>query len=95
MTMQRYKKKENPHFFCIFAALLVTQREYAMYRELTKKPYVAPALTVVVFRPEQGLFNSGLGPDPQTSSIDIESRIDNHAAWTASDATTDQEGWIY
>lgn len=66
-----------------------------MYKKSEKKPYVSPILTVVVFRPERGLLNSGLGPDPATSSINIESRIDNGATWVASDATTDQDGWIY
>lgn len=92
MAMQRYKKKENPHFFCIFAAVSAMQRKYAMYRELTKKPYVAPALTVVVFRPEQGVNNS---VTPLMPSIGIESRRDDGATWAASDASQSEGGWIY
>lgn len=66
-----------------------------MYKKSEKKPYVSPILTVVVFRPERGLLNSGLGPDPATSSINIESRVDNGATWAATDASQSDQGWIY
>ena len=73
------------------------EKEYTMYRELTKKPYVAPSLTVVDFRVEQGFQTSGslgLQADEQAllGDINIESRTNSNAFWASSEAS---DGWIY